>query len=124
VTTYPLSTESHLVERLDALAQGVGRLRWVIRDDNRQHHHGIVKLSSSPLFIELSWKPNHGGPEQLVGLYRLNLPELLARNLVRFEKENEVGDEIRLRFYRGDEGIVYIQARGDRPSLPIGSVKL
>jgi hypothetical protein len=124
MTTYPPAAESHLVERIDRFPDGAKPLRWVIRDDNHQHHHGVVRLSSSPIFIELKWKPSQGGDEQLVGLYRLSLPELLARDFVRFERENENGDAIRLRFYRGAEGIVYIQSRGDRPSLPIGVVNL
>jgi len=97
---------------------------WVIRDDNQQHYHGIVSLADSPFLIELRWKPTSTGAEQLVGLYRLRLPELLAADFVRFEREGAAGDSVRLRFYRGEEGVVFIQSRTDRPGLPIGSVKL
>jgi hypothetical protein len=96
----------------------------VIRDDNRQHYHGVVSLAESPFEIELRWKPTSDGAEQLVGLYRLRLPELLAADFVRFEREGIPGDGVRLRFHRGDQGVVSIQSRADRPGLPIGSVKL
>jgi hypothetical protein len=96
----------------------------VIRDDNNQHHHGVVSLSETPLFIELAWKRSADAPEQLIGRYRLRLPELLAGDFVRFEREKERGDRIRLRFFRGAGGVVFIQSRADRPALPIGKVVL
>ena len=111
-------------EQVDAFPAGAKVARGVIRDDNHQHHHGIVSLSESPLFIELRWKPTRGGDEQLIGRYRLRLPELLAGDFVRFEREGEVGDGVRLRFYRESDGAVLIQSRKDRPGLRIGTVKL
>ena len=93
-----------------------------MRDDNQQHYHGIVRLSSSPVVVELRWKPNADATERPVGTYRLHLPELLAGDFVRFEREDEPGDAVRLRFYRGAGGVVYIQSRADRPRLAVGSV--
>jgi hypothetical protein len=124
MTTYPAPDIKHSVERLESFPRGVKVARWVIRDDNNQHYHGVVQLSQSPLLIELKWKPTSAGAEQLVGRYRLSLAELLSGDFVRFEREGETGDNIRLRFYRGSDGIVSIQARADRPGLPIGVVTL
>lgn len=121
---YPSVTESHLVKKLTQLPQGTICRHWVIRDDNGQHYHGIVSLSSGPVVIELKWKPTAAGPEQLIGLYQLNLPELLAADLVRFEDESFPGDRIRLRFVRGAGGVISIQSRADRPALNIGVAKL
>jgi hypothetical protein len=121
---YPRSGDERFVQRLEVFPPGVKVARWVIRDDNQQHYHGVVKLTRSPLFLELRWKAQAGGDEQLVGRYRLTLPELLSGDYVRFEREDETGDIVRLRFYRGPGGIVSIQARSDREGLPIGSVKL
>ena len=123
-TAYPTADTKHVVERLETFPPGVKVARWVIRDDNSQHYHGVVQLSESPLLIELSWKEASAGTEQLVGRYRLSLPELLAGDFVRFEREGETGDSIRLRFYRGSGGVVFIQSRSDRPGLPIGVVRL
>lgn len=122
--SYPIPTTSSLVERVLSFPPGAKVARWVIRDDNQQHYHGVVSLADSPFLIELRWKPRSNGAEQLVGLYRLRLPELLAADFVRFEREGTAGDSVRLRFYRGEEGVVFIQSRADRPGLPIGSVKL
>lgn len=119
---YPTPDTQHFVERLESFPADAKVARWIIRDDNNQHYHGVVRLSESPLWIELKWKQTSTGAEQLVGRYRLSLPELLAGDFVRFEREGETGDDIRLRFYRGSGGVVFIQSRGDRPGLPIGVV--
>lgn len=73
--------------------------------------------------MELRWKRSREGPEQKVGRYRLHLSELLAGDYVRFENENEPGDEVRLRFFRHDNGEILVQARADRPGLPVGKVR-
>lgn len=112
----------HLAEALESFPPNAYPRQWVLRDDNRQHYHGVVRLSQSPLYVELRWKPSINGPEQLVGRYHLHLAELLAANYVRFECEGEPGDEIRLRFFRGSGGVILIQTRAARPGLPIGHV--
>lgn len=56
--------------------------------------------------IELCWKPIAMGQEQVVGCFRLHLAELLAADLIRFEREQERGDQVRVRFYRGAGGVV------------------
>jgi hypothetical protein len=94
----------------------------VLRDDNQQHYHGVVRLSENPLYVELYWKPSTRGREQRVGTYRLDLSGLLANEYVRYEQERAPGDEVRLRFYRGDRGVVYIQSHADQPALAIGTV--
>lgn len=110
--------------RLETFPAAVKVAHWTLRDDNNQHYHGVVSLSESPFFIELKWKPTADGAEQLVGRYWLRLPELLAANFIRFEREGEAGDAVRLRFFRGAGGAVFIQSRSDRPGLQIGSVIL
>jgi uncharacterized protein YndB with AHSA1/START domain len=120
----PPADARHLVERLTEAPVGRRARRWVLRDDNQQHYHGVVRLSDSPVLIELRWKLSSDAPEQSVGCFALHLPELLAADLVRFEREEVAGNEVRVRFYRGSGGVVYIQTRSDGPSLPIGTVAL
>ena len=55
------------VERVESFPPGVKVARWVIRDDNNQHHHGVVSLSKTPLYIELRWKPSRDGAETAGG---------------------------------------------------------
>lgn len=122
--SFPSGRAGHLVERIDQPPPGVRARRWVLRDDNQQHYHGVVRLSESPAYLELLWKRDSHGREQRVGLYRLHLPELLAGGYVRYEREDVAGDELRLRFCRGDGGVVYIQSRADRPAIEVGTVDL
>lgn len=121
---YPLSAVRELAERVELPPAGVTCRRWVLRDDNQRHVHGVVRLSENPLCVELHWKANARGREQLVGRYLLNLPALLAGGYIRHERESAPGDELRLRFHRGDRGAVHIQARDDEPALAIGTVDL
>lgn len=118
---FPLSSVRLLVERVDERGAG-SRRRWVLRDDNEQQYHGRVSLIEDPLLLELCWKADSRGREQTVGLYKLHLTELLKGGYVRPESDLPGESEIRLRFYRGDRGVVYIQAKADQPALPIGVV--
>jgi len=97
----------------------------VLRDDNGQHFHGTIPLSESQAYVELRWKPDARGREQVVGLFQLDLQRLLAEGYVRPEGDLDRPDpHVRLRFYRGDRGVVYVQPRSDAPSLAIGTVDL
>jgi hypothetical protein len=118
---FPLASVRSLVERIDDAGASPPR-RWVLRDDNQQHYHGRVPLTEDPLLLELRWKADARGREQTVGLYRLHLRELLKANFVRLESDSPTEKDIRLRFYRGDRGVVYIQSTTEQPALAIGVV--
>jgi len=123
--TYPLDGVRELVERVDSVPDDAPHRRWVLRDDNQRHFHGVVHLSESPLYVELLWKADARSREQLVGLFRLNLPALVTEGYARREREDAPsGDEVRLRFVRGERGVVFIQVRADEPGLPIGTVDM
>lgn len=119
---FPLRTADALVERLEAAPFATLVRRWVLRDDNQQHYHGCVDLRDDPLILELRWKPDSRGREQLVGLYRLHLGALLAAGYIRRERDDQTSSEVRLRFYRGDRGVVTIQVKQGEPALPVGMV--
>ena len=56
----------NLCEAVDAAPYGARIWRWTLRDDNNSHHHGVLRLSESPLFLELPWRrtakdPAHHG---------------------------------------------------------------
>jgi hypothetical protein len=121
---YPLSTASSLVERIESVPDGAASRRWVLRDDNQQHYHNRISLADDPTYLELVWKPSVRGREQVVGVYRLHLAQLLAGGYVRREDDSIPAEEIRLRFVRGHRGVVSIQARLDQPALPVGMVDL
>jgi hypothetical protein len=93
-----------------------------LRDDNHQHYHGVVRLAENPLVLELRWKPKAKSAEQMVGLYRLHLKELLAHQYIR--PEGAGGDQVRVRFFRGAGGTVYLQVHSGSPQLAVGRITL
>jgi len=123
VYSFPLGYAAPFVERVDALPPGAHARRWVLRDDNQQHYHGVMPLEEDPAYVELHWKADGRAQEQLVGVFKLHLARLLSDGYVRREHEERPDDtEVRLRFYRGSRSVIYIQARNDQPALPIGIV--
>ena len=121
---FPLDVSRALAQRVEAAPAGAVHRRWVIRDDNQQHYHGIVRLSENPLYVELLWKPAVRGREQEVGIYRLDLGALLTAGYIRYEPDGVPGDTVRLRFVRGERGVVSIQSRTDGPALAVGTVDM
>ena len=119
--SFPLRSTAALVERVDSAPPGVPVRRWVIRDDNQQHYHGVVPLNEDPAYVELLWKATARAQEQLVGIFRLDLARLLEQGYVRRERDDD-SHEIRLRFHRGERSVVSIQARNDGAALAVGVV--
>lgn len=118
---FPLPSARALAERI-ADAAAPARRVWVLRDDNQQHYHGVVPLREDPLLIELRWKADARSREQVVGIYRLHLRKLLEANYIRLEGDSPTSADVRVRFHRGDRGVIAIQWRSDGPALPIGVV--
>lgn len=121
---FPLDVSRALAQRVEAVPAGAVHRRWVIRDDNLQQYHGIVRLSESPIYVELLWKPAVRGREQEVGIYRLDLAALFAVGYVRYEPDGVSGDTVRLRFVRGERGVVFIQSHADGPALAVGTADM
>jgi hypothetical protein len=48
----------------------------------------------------------------------------MESDYARPERDDATNDEIRLRFYRGERGVICIQSRNDEPALPIGVVDI
>jgi hypothetical protein len=93
---------------------------WVGNDASARNHTGVVYLDESPLKIRLSWKSNRKASPKLVGFFDLDLRKLLTDGNVRRERGRSRA--IRLRFYHGLEGTVYIQVNRKGPALAVGKV--
>lgn len=119
---YPNAADASLVRRVDYSREP--DRRWVLRDDNGRHFHAVVHLDESPLCLALYWKADSAGAERLVGVYEIELGDLLARGFVRRETTRGRDDLVRLRFVRGDDGVVYIQVNRRSPGLAVGVVSL
>jgi hypothetical protein len=121
--SFPLDSARQFAERVAEVPGGARSRRCVLRDDSQQHAHAVVPLSDDPVLIQLFWKASTRGREQLVGLFRLHLAHLLSDGYVRYEGTSSA-TEVRLRFRRGDRGVIYIQAQDEGPALAIGTVDL
>lgn len=118
----PRVTDEHFVVRLTDVP-GAGPYRtWTIRDDNHQNYHGRVHLSESPLTIVLRWRRSATAQVQSVGVFRLDLRALLKERYIRRDPSGSHADCVRLRFFRRDDGVMYIQVNSNGPAVPIGSV--
>jgi hypothetical protein len=88
---------------------------WTLRNDNHGHHHGVVSLSESPLYLHLSWRRTAANAPHRVGTFRLNLSQLLQGGYVRADPADSSGTDVRLRIVRADDGRFYVQANDDGP---------
>ena len=120
--SFPLPSTSELVERVASAPPEVPVRRWVLRDDNRQQFEGSVPLADDPAYLELRWKPSIRGQEQLVGLFRLHLVRLADAGYVSADKASEDDEAVRVRFHRGERGVVSIEPVDGSPALPVGVV--
>jgi hypothetical protein len=81
----PEKENAHLAERVAETPLGIKPRRWTIRDDNNQHHHGKFTVTDEPLYIRLLWRADGTSQVEEIGLYRLDLKNLLAEGFVRPE---------------------------------------
>jgi hypothetical protein len=70
------------------------------------------------LYLYLSWRETALHPRKNVGLFCLNLPQLLSGGYVRFDPEDSAGPFVRLRIVR-DGGAFYIQVNEAGKPLPM-----
>ncbi len=97
---------------------GCKAARFTLRDDNQQHYHRRVEMSNTPLYIGLNWRARTGSPVHHIGVFRLDLRALLRQRYIREEKKGHA-KEVRVRFYRSDDGFIYLQSRQDSPALRV-----
>ena len=117
--------DQNLCVAVYAVPHGSRIRRWTLRDDNGSHHHGVVRLSESPLYLELSWRRNTTDPVQRVGTFRLNLANLLGGGYIRRDPAASSETDVRLRIVREDDGSFYVWAnqRGPRIVLAVDQVQ-
>ncbi len=107
----------HLSEVVQDIPPGVARRRWTLRTDNHGHHHGIVRLSECPLYLELHWRPTVVDSVRRVGVFRLDLTSLLRDGYIRPEPADSHGPDVRLRIIQADDGSFYVQTNRNGPRL-------
>lgn len=101
---------------VDSTPSGAHIRRWTLRDDNHGHHHGVVSLSKSPLYLDPSWRRTASDPLKKVGTFRLDLAELLPDGYIRYDPLGSSGPHVRLRIVRAD-GHFYVQVNDLGPRV-------
>jgi hypothetical protein len=109
----PLST------RVGSIPVGANCRTWTLRRDNNAHHHGVVNLIESPLYLDLSWQPDGASPKSHVGVFRLDLAALLAAGFIRTDPVGSSGPRARLRVVLRNDSRFYVQTREGGPSLAL-----
>jgi hypothetical protein len=107
----------NLCQRVDHIPDGAISRKWVLNDATNSNHHGVVRLSESPLYLHFSWRHSAKDPIQFVGIFRLDLHGLLQHGYVRSEPKDGFGPEIRLRIVLARDGDFYIQVNQDGQRL-------
>jgi hypothetical protein len=108
-----------LCERVTDIPCGVTARRWSLLADEDAEHDGKVRLSESPLYLELHWRLPADGSEQEVGTFWFDLDGLLRDGYIRYDPKDSHGPDVRVRFVR-DDGRFYLQTnrKGPRFLLP------
>lgn len=117
---YPPSDMSHLVRRISNEEASNIRREWTGNDESQRNHNGKVPLSETPLRLRLSWKKGPNDSAHLVGIFDLDLKQLLEAGYIRYDANSE--SNVRLRFYHDWDNLVYIEVKSIQPRLPIGRV--
>jgi hypothetical protein len=103
--------------------EGVESHRFTLRDDNGQHYHRAVRVAESPYYVALAWRANRRSPVHELGTFRLDLPALLDAGYIRLDRPG-AEHEVRVRFFRAEDGWIYLQPRLDAPALRIAQAPI
>jgi hypothetical protein len=113
-----MTQSAELVRRVESAPAGVKPRRFTLRDDNAKHYHRQMRIIESPVYVELAWRANAKSQVHSLGLFRLDLRGLLSAGYVRAETPNSE-DEVRVRFYRASNGMIYLQTKQGSPALVV-----
>ena len=85
-------TSHNICEKVDKVPEGAAHRSWTLRTE-LGHHNCCVRLSESPLYLELSWRKTAKDPAHCVGIFRLELKELLRKRYIRPDPINDPDSE-------------------------------
>lgn len=94
---------------------------WTGNDITARNHHGPVSLKETPLVLDLRWRRSAQHQPVAVGVFKLDLPGLLKAGYVRPEK---TPGAVRLRFWHGEDDMIYIQVNSSSKKLAVAAAKL
>src|SRR5581483_6593743 len=120
--SFPLPSAAAFVERVEHVSADEPVRRWVLRDDNHHAYDGTLPRAADPAYVELHWKADARGREQLVGMFRVHLAALLDAGYARADGADS--ETIHVRIVRGERGVILVQSDEGEQALPIGTVDL
>ena len=103
----------------DGIPPGAKHRHWTLRADNRNNFFGKIRLSESPLYLDLDWRQTAKDTAQHVGIFRLDMRELLEGGYIRHTPIGTKGDDVLLRIVRSDTGEFFVQTNNSGPSYPL-----
>lgn len=107
-----------LVRRVESAPTGMRPRRFTLRDDNAQHYHRQMRIIESTVYVHLAWRATAKSQVHSLGIFRLNLRGLSSAGCIRPERPNS-DDEVRVRFYRANDGMIYLQSKQGAPALAV-----
>ncbi len=115
---YPLSQFSHLARRLEQESFLHRYRRWTGNDDFEHHYHIAIPSTQKTLYLNLSWKRTSSSNPEFIGIFRLNMENLLSEGYIR----KDGNDKVRLRICHGSDNVLYVQTKSGKPALAIGTL--
>jgi len=116
----------NLCEIVQDIPPGAAERHWTLHTyylcAGGSHWHSKVRLSESPLYLELHCRLNRFGSVHHVGLFRLDLNGLLRERYIRPESKGSHDSDVRLRIFRADDGSFYVQTNQRGPRLLLACV--
>ena len=116
---YPLSQFRHLAHRIEQESFLHKYRRWTGNDDFEHHYHIAIPSTQKILYLNLSWKRNSNSSAHFVGIFRLDMENLLSEGYIRKDST----DKVRLRICHGNDYVLYIQTKSGKPALAIGTLQ-
>lgn len=72
--------------------------------------------------VALTWRTEKNAPPSSIGVYRLDLEELLKAGYIRADK-SDGRDGFRIMFVYARNGCIYLQRDPDSPRLVVGALE-
>jgi hypothetical protein len=104
------------VERTSEARMRGEHRNWTGNDQNGCCYYGKVRLSEDPLYLCLRWKAERQAIPRFVGNFEIKLRKLLINDYLLDDGDGF----LQLRFYHGNDDVIYIQRCAEWPGIPVG----
>ena len=118
-TEQSIMGKKHSPETSNKIPAGATSPCWTLNAGNGDDHHGLVSLSKSPLYLDLNWCKSAADVSRHVGIFRLDLQELLEGDYIQHPPTKPKGDQVRLRIVRSATGEFFVQKNNSGPEYPL-----